>query len=123
MSRCLVYTICHCCHTCCGKLIAFLQNKLGYWNVTRPSLSMQRGGNIRLVCAELATRVLIQVGNSVFLANSVYSFGKSLRSDIDNVPFCLNNAEFNCHESAKRRFLVRKLVNLFCFCLYAVQSC
>ena len=26
----------NCCHTCCGKLIAFLQNKLGYWSVTRP---------------------------------------------------------------------------------------
>ena len=32
-------TICHCCHTCCGKLIAFHQNKIGYWSViplTRP---------------------------------------------------------------------------------------
>ena len=38
----------HCCHTCCGKLIAFLQNKLGYWSVTRSFLSMQRGGNARL---------------------------------------------------------------------------
>ena len=40
---------CHCCHTCCGKLIAFLQNKLGYWSVIRPFLSMRRGGNARLL--------------------------------------------------------------------------
>ena len=25
----------NCCHACCGKLIAFLRNKLGYWSVTR----------------------------------------------------------------------------------------
>ena len=49
-----------------------------------------------------------------FFANSVYSSGKTLRSDLDNVSFYLNNAEFDCHKSAKRRFLVRKIVNLFC---------
>ena len=32
--RCICSTS-NCCHTCCGKLIAFLQNKLQYWSVTR----------------------------------------------------------------------------------------
>ena len=44
----VVYTICHCCHTYYGKLIAFLQKELGYWSVTRPFLSA-KGGNARLV--------------------------------------------------------------------------
>ena len=57
-----------------------------------------------------------------FLVNSVYSSKKTLQSDLDNVPFYLNNAEFNCHKSAKERFLVAKIVNLTCFCLYAMQS-
>ena len=43
-----------------------------------------------------------------FLANSVHSYRKTLRSDIGNVPFYLNNAKFNCHESVKERFSVAK---------------
>ena len=61
----VVYTICHCCHTCCGKLIAFLQNKLGYWSVTRPFLSMRRGGNTRL-----GVIIILWPGLSVVQASS-----------------------------------------------------
>ena len=39
-----------------------------------------------------------------FLVNSVYSSKKTLQSDLDNVPFYLNNAEFNCHKSAREIF-------------------
>ena len=60
------------------------------------------------VCAELAMRVQIQTENGVFFAKSVYSSWTTLRSDLDNVPFYLANAEINCNESAKERFLVAK---------------
>ena len=60
-SRCICSTS-NRCHTCCSKLIAFLQNKLGYWSVTRPFLlargrpatpDYSRGGfdRIRIRCA------------------------------------------------------------------------
>ena len=68
-----------------------------------------------MLCAELATRVQIQIGNGGFFGELVYSSRKTLQSDLDNVPFYLNNAEFNCHESAKERFLVAKIVNLTFF--------
>ena len=45
--RCICSTS-NCCHTCCDKLIAFLQNKLGYWVLPDPS-SLWRGGNARLL--------------------------------------------------------------------------
>ena len=57
----------------------------------------------------------IQIGNGVLLVNSVYSSWKILRSDLDNVLFYLTNAEINCHESAKERFLVAKILNMACF--------
>ena len=66
--------------------------------------------------------MFFQIGNGVFMANSVYSSRKTLRSDLDIVPFYLNNTEFNYHESAKERFLAAKIVNLACFYLYAVWS-
>ena len=61
------------------------------------------------MCAKLATQVLILVRNNVFLPNSMYSSRKTLQLDLDNVLFYLNNAEFNCQESTKWKFLVKKL--------------
>ena len=49
-----------------------------------------------------------------FLANAVYFSGKTLRADLDNVPFYLNIAEFKHYNSVKERFLVRKIVILVC---------